>query len=331
MSHYQPTLSVRQTQKAIKFIRDTFQYEFGKVMHLERISAPLFVSTESGLNDHLSGIERPVSFKALKVENTTLEVVQSLAKWKRFALKKYGFQNGEGLYTNMNAIRRDEIPDATHSFYVDQWDWERSIPKENRCKDYLEETVRSIFKVIKHMEHEVWYKYPQAVCPLANEVHFLDSQELFDLYPNLSAKEREKEITRRYGCVFIERIGDTLKGSNKPHDQRAADYDDWQLNGDLFFWLPQLEQALELSSMGIRVDEHSLLSQCESSHCCEKLKMPYHQMILHQELPYSIGGGIGQSRLCMLLLNKAHIGEVQASYWPEEILKECDRQNIPLL
>ncbi|QRG86667.1 aspartate--ammonia ligase [Bulleidia sp. zg-1006] len=331
MSYYQPTLSIRETQEAIKYIRDTFQYEFGKVMRLERISAPLFVSRESGLNDTLSGIERPVSFDALNLENTTLEVVQSLAKWKRFALKKYDFKNGEGLYTNMNAIRRDETPDATHSFYVDQWDWEIAISKENRRKEYLEETVRLIFKVIKHMEHEVWYKYPKAVCHLAEDVHFIDSQELLDLYPSLNAKEREREITRQYGCVFIERIGETLKGSQEPHDKRAADYDDWQLNGDLFFWLPQLEQALELSSMGIRVDENSIVSQCESAHCTERLQMPYHQMILKHELPYSIGGGIGQSRLCMLLLNKAHIGEVQASYWPEEIVKDCSFKNIPLL
>ncbi|MBW9212582.1 MULTISPECIES: aspartate--ammonia ligase [Terrabacteria group] len=331
MSYYQPTLSIRETQEAIKYIRDTFQYEFGKVMRLERISAPLFVSRESGLNDTLSGIERPVSFDALNLENTTLEVVQSLAKWKRFALKKYDFKNGEGLYTNMNAIRRDETPDATHSFYVDQWDWEIAINKEKRCKEYLEETVRLIFKVIKHMEHEVWYKYPKAVCHLADDVHFIDSQELLDLYPSLNAKEREREITRQYGCVFIERIGETLKGSQEPHDKRAADYDDWQLNGDLFFWLPQLEQALELSSMGIRVDENSIVSQCESAHCTERLQMPYHQMILKHELPYSIGGGIGQSRLCMLLLNKAHIGEVQASYWPEEIVKDCSFKNIPLL
>lgn len=331
MSNYRPTLSVRETEQAIKYIRDTFQHEFGKVMRLERISAPLFVSKESGLNDNLSGVERPVAFDALALPTVNLEVVQSLAKWKRFALKKYGFKEGEGLYTNMNAIRRDEIPDETHSFYVDQWDWERAIPKESRTKEYLEETVRSIFKVIKHMEHEVWYKYPQAVCHLADEVHFIDSQELLELYPSLTSKQREDEITKKYGCVFIERIGNTLQGQEEPHDKRAADYDDWQLNGDLFFWLPQLNRALEISSMGIRVSEESLLLQCQAANCEDCLTLPYHKMILNKELPYSIGGGIGQSRLCMLLLNKAHIGEVQASYWPKEVEEDCSKKDIPLL
>ena len=331
MEKYCPTLTVRQTEEAIKYIRDTFQHEFGKVLKLERISAPLFLAKESGLNDDLNGIERPVSFATKVIPETQLEVVQSLAKWKRYALMKYNFQKEQGLYTNMNAIRRDEIPDETHSFYVDQWDWERAIDKTSRTKEYLEKTVRSIFKVIKHMEHEVWYKYPQAVCQLANDIHFIDSQDLFDLYPHLTAKQREDEITKKYGCVFIERIGAVLKGCQKPHDKRAPDYDDWQLNGDLFFWLPQLNTALEISSMGIRVDEESIVQQCQIANCKERLNKPYHQMIINKELPYSIGGGIGQSRLCMLLLNKAHIGEVQASYWPQEIEKECQQKNIPLL
>lgn len=331
MEKYCPTLTVRQTEEAIKYIRDTFQHEFGKVLKLERISAPLFLAKESGLNDNLNGIERPVSFATKVIPETQLEVVQSLAKWKRYALMKYNFQKEQGLYTNMNAIRRDEIPDETHSFYVDQWDWERAIDKTSRTKEYLEKTVRSIFKVIKHMEHEVWYKYPQAVCQLANDIHFIDSQDLFDLYPHLTAKQREDEITKKYGCVFIERIGAVLKGCQEPHDKRAPDYDDWQLNGDLFFWLPQLNTALEISSMGIRVDEESIVQQCQIANCKERLNKPYHQMIINKELPYSIGGGIGQSRLCMLLLNKAHIGEVQASYWPQEIEEECQQKNIPLL
>ncbi|MBF1093097.1 MAG: aspartate--ammonia ligase, partial [Solobacterium sp.] len=242
---YDPILDVRQTQEAIKYIRDTFQKEFGREMHLSRISAPLFVPKSTGLNDNLNGIERPVSFDIAEMPNETIEVVQSLAKWKRFALKKYNFAVHDGLYTNMNAIRRDEELDNLHSVYVDQWDWEKVITKEERTEAMLEETVRTIFKVIKHMEHEIWYKYPQAVCHLANDVFFIDSQELEDMYPDLSPKEREDAITKEKKCVFIKRIGHALKHSGKPHDGRAPDYDDWNLNGDLFFWLPSLERALE--------------------------------------------------------------------------------------
>lgn len=328
---YDPVLSVRETQEAIKYIRDTFQKEFGKEMNLSRISAPLFVTKKSGLNDDLNGIERPVSFEMQEMSGERIEVVQSLAKWKRFALKKYGFGVHEGLYTNMNAIRRDELLDNLHSAYVDQWDWEKVITKKERTDETLEATVREIFKIIKHMEHEVWYKYPQAVCHLADDVFFITSQELEDRYPDLSVKDRETAITREKGCVFIKQIGWPLRRSNHPHDGRAPDYDDWNLNGDLLFWLPSLSLALEISSMGIRVDENSIVAQCKANHCEGRLALPYHQMIQKKELPYTIGGGIGQSRLCMLLLNKAHVGEVQASIWPQEMIKACEKHNIPLL
>ena len=328
---YNPVLSVMETQQAIKYIRDTFQKEFGKEMNLLRISAPLFVTKSSGLNDNLNGIERPVGFDIQEIPDEKIEVVQSLAKWKRYALKKYGFHEHEGLYTNMNAIRRDEQLDNLHSVYVDQWDWEKVITKEERTEEVLEETVRTIFKIIKHMEHEVWYKYPQAVCHLADDVFFITSQQLEDLYPDLSVKDRENAITREHKCVFIKKIGKPLTRSGRPHDGRAPDYDDWDLNGDLLFWLPSLNRALEISSMGIRVDEESIVSQCKAAHCEGRLSLPYHQMIQKKELPYTIGGGIGQSRLCMLLLNKAHVGEVQASIWPDEMIEECDKHNIHLL
>ena len=231
----------------------------------------------------------------------------------------------------MNAIRRDEQLDNLHSVYVDQWDWEKVITKEERTEEVLEETVRTIFKIIKHMEHEVWYKYPQAVCHLADDVFFITSQQLEDLYPDLSVKDRENAITREHKCVFIKKIGKPLTRSGRPHDGRAPDYDDWDLNGDLLFWLPSLNRALEISSMGIRVDEESIVSQCKAAHCEGRLSLPYHQMIQKKELPYTIGGGIGQSRLCMLLLNKAHVGEVQASIWPDEMIEECEKHNIHLL
>ena len=329
--NYNPVLSVMETQQAIKYIRDTFQKEFGKEMNLLRISAPLFVTKSSGLNDNLNGIERPVGFDIQEIPDEKIEVVQSLANWKRYALKKYGFHEHEGLYTNMNAIRRDEQLDNLHSVYVDQWDWEKVITKEERTEEVLEETVRTIFKIIKHMEHEVWYKYPQAVCHLADDVFFITSQQLEDLYPDLSVKDRENAITREHKCVFIKKIGKPLTRSGRPHDGRAPDYDDWDLNGDLLFWLPSLNRALEISSMGIRVDEETIVSQCKAAHCEGRLSLPYHQMIQKKELPYTIGGGIGQSRLCMLLLNKAHVGEVQASIWPDEMIEECEKHNIHLL
>lgn len=327
---YDPRLSVRETQEAIKYIRDTFQKEFGREMNLERISAPLFVEKSTGLNDDLNGVERKVSFDIKEMPGDDIEVVQSLAKWKRMALYRYGFKPGEGLYTNMNAIRRDEDLDNLHSVYVDQWDWEKVIEKSARTEETLKETVRTIFKVIKHMEHEVWYKYPQAVHKIPEEIHFLDSEELRQRYPDKTPKERENLITKELGCVFLMRIGEKL-GDGKPHDGRAPDYDDWSLNGDILFWFEPLNMALEISSMGIRVDEDSLKKQLEEAGCVEREKLPYHRMILEKKLPYTIGGGIGQSRLCMLLLGRAHVGEVQASVWPQEMREICEKNNMILL
>ena len=327
---YDPRLSVRETQEAIKYIRDTFQKEFGREMNLERISAPLFVEKSTGLNDDLNGVERKVSFDIKEMPGDDIEVVQSLAKWKRMALYRYGFKPGEGLYTNMNAIRRDEDLDNLHSVYVDQWDWEKVIEKSARTEETLKETVRTIFKVIKHMEHEVWYKYPQAVHKIPEEIHFVDSEELRQRYPDKTPKERENLITKELGCVFLMRIGEKL-GDGKPHDGRAPDYDDWSLNGDILFWFEPLNMALEISSMGIRVDEDSLRKQLEEAGCVEREKLPYHRMILEKKLPYTIGGGIGQSRLCMLLLGRAHVGEVQASVWPQEMREICEKNNMILL
>ena len=327
---YDPHLSVRETQEAIKYIRDTFQKEFGKEMNLERISAPLFVTKKSGLNDNLNGVERPVQFDIAGIKGEDVEVVQSLAKWKRMALHEYGFKSGEGLYTNMNAIRRDEELDNLHSCYVDQWDWEKVITKEERTVETLKDTVRTIFKVIKHMEHEVWYKYPQAVKHLPDGVTFITSQELEDRYPDLTPKQREYEIVKLHGAVFIEQIGGKLK-SGEPHDGRAPDYDDWKLNGDIIVYYPVLDIALELSSMGIRVDEISLHEQLKAAGCEEREKLAFQKALLNGELPYTIGGGIGQSRLCMLLLDRAHIGEVQASIWPKEMRDTCKKHKIYLL
>lgn len=328
--NYDPHLTVRETQEAIKYIRDTFQKEFGKEMNLERISAPLFVEKSSGLNDNLNGVERPVQFDIAGIPGETVEVVHSLAKWKRMALHEYGFQPGEGLYTNMNAIRRDEELDNLHSCYVDQWDWEKVITKEDRTIETLKETVRTIFKIIKHMQHEVWYKYPNAVNHLPKEITFITSQELEDRYPGKTPKERENLITKECGCVFLMQIGDKL-ASGEPHDGRAPDYDDWQLNGDILFWFENLNCALEISSMGIRVDEKSLEEQLKKAGCEDRRSLPYHRMLLEGQLPYTIGGGIGQSRICMFFLRKAHIGEVQSSLWPDEMMQACEKSGIQLL
>lgn len=327
---YDPKLTTRETQEAIKFIRDLFQKEFGREMNLERASAPLFVEKSSGLNDNLSGVERPVRFDIKDVPREDIEVVQSLAKWKRLALHRYGYEPGEGLYTNMNAIRRDEDLDNLHSCYVDQWDWEKVIRKEDRNKETLRDTVRTIFKVIKHMEHAVWYKYPQAVYKLPEEIFFITSQELLDLYPDKTPKERENLISKEKGCVFIEEIGGKLS-NGEPHDGRAPDYDDWDLNGDILFWFEPLDCAVEISSMGIRVSEESLDKQLELANAEDRRTLDYHKKLLNGELPYTIGGGIGQSRLCMLLLGRAHVGEVQASLWPQEMIDKCAENKIILL
>lgn len=328
---YDPKLSILETQEAIRYIRETFQDEFGKEMGLNRVSAPMYVEKSSGINDNLNGYEKPVSFTMKDMPGETIEVVHSLAKWKRMALKKYGFGLHEGLYTNMNAIRKDEDLDNFHSSYVDQWDWEKVISKDERNEKTLKETVELIFKVVKHMEHEVWYKFPNAVYHLPDKIHFITSQELEDKYPELEdAKDRENAICKELGCVFVMQIGDVLK-SGKRHDGRAPDYDDWKLNGDILFWYEPLQCALELSSMGIRVDEDSMVEQLKKTGDEDRLKLQYHKMILNKELPYTIGGGIGQSRLCMLLLGKAHVGEVQASIWPDEMLKKCEENGIHIL
>ena len=309
---YKPDLNLHDTQVAIKTVKDCFQELLAERLNLTRVSAPLFVDPDSGLNDNLNGVERPVAFDIKEQDGKIAEIVHSLAKWKRMALYKYGFQPGEGLYTNMNAIRRDEELDNLHSCYVDQWDWEK------------------VFKIIKHMEHEVWYKYPQAVKKLPEDIYFITSQELEDMYPDKTPKERENLITKEHGCVFLMKIGDKL-ASGEPHDGRAPDYDDWQLNGDILFWFETLNCALEISSMGIRVDEKALEEQLVKAGCEERKNLPYHKMLLNGELPYTIGGGIGQSRLCMLLLDRAHVGEVQASLWPEEMREACREHNIILL
>ncbi|WP_367297054.1 aspartate--ammonia ligase [Loigolactobacillus coryniformis] len=329
-TEYDPKLSVRQTQEAIRYIRETFQDEFGKQLNLSRVSAPMMVDRATGLNDNLNGIESPVSFTMKDMPTKTMEIVHSLAKWKRNALGRFGFQPGEGLYTNMNAIRKDEDLDNFHSIYVDQWDWEKVITKEERTIATLQQTVRQIFKVIKHMEHEVWYKYPNAVHYLPDEIHFVTTQELEDRWPDKTPMEREDFIAKEFGCVFIMQIGGALK-SGKRHDGRAPDYDDWSLNGDLIFWYEPLDCKLEISSMGIRVDEVAMAKQLKIAGAEDRLHLPFHQKIMHGELPYSIGGGIGQSRLCMLLLGKAHVGEVQASVWPQEMLDECAAHDIHIL
>lgn len=328
--NYDPVLDLRQTQEAIKYIRDTFQKEIGRALQLSRISAPLFVQRNSGLNDNLNGIEAPVSFDIKEIPGEKIEVVHSLAKWKRAALKKYNFKMHEGLYTNMNAIRKDEEVDNLHSYYVDQWDWEKIISKSERNEETLKRHVLKIFKVIKHMEHEVWYKYPQAVNRLPDKIHFFTSQELEDHYPDLKPTERETAMCKEYGCIFVIGVGKKLNSGIK-HDGRAPDYDDWDLNGDILFWFEPLKCALEISSMGIRVDEDALVEQLKVENCLDRLQLPYHQQIINKELPYTIGGGIGQSRLCMLLLKKAHVGEVQASIWPQEMIDECSKHNINLL
>ena len=327
---YDPHMTVRQTQEAIKFIRDLFQKEFGKEMGLERISAPLFVSQASGLNDNLNGVERPVSFDMKALPGETFEVVQSLAKWKRHALGVYGFEPGEGLYTNMNAIRRDEDLDNLHSCYVDQWDWEMVISREDRTEHFLEGVVRSIFRIIKHTEHEVWYRYPDAVYRLPDDIFFTTTEELEKRWPELGRKERENRITQEHGAVFIGKIGWPL-ADGLPHDGRAPDYDDWNLNGDILFWFEPLKCALELSSMGIRVDAESMKKQLAAANCEYRRALPYHKAILEDKLPLTIGGGIGQSRLCMLLLGRVHVGEVQASIWPEPMRAACAREGIQLL
>lgn len=327
---YDPGLSIRETEIAIKQIKDFFEQALAKELNLTRVSAPLFVRPETGLNDNLNGVERPVSFGVKALNENTCEIVQSLAKWKRFALKRYGFKPGEGLYTDMNAIRRDEELTNLHSIYVDQWDWEKVLTKEQRTVENLKDVVRRIYRVFKETERYLYSLYPQFKPILPDEIEFMTTQQLEDLYPNLSPKERENKILESKKALFIMEIGGTLK-SGKKHDGRAPDYDDWALNGDIVFWYPVLERAFEVSSMGIRVDENSLLKQLELSGCLDRKQLPFHSDLLAGKLPYTVGGGIGQSRICMFFLRKAHVGEVQASVWPEELIRECEKARIQLL
>jgi aspartate--ammonia ligase len=327
---YVPLLGLKETEIAIKNIKDYFERELARKLNLTRVSAPLFVKRKSGLNDYLNGTERPVGFDAYDIEDDTLEVVQSLAKWKRLALKRYGFSVGEGLYTDMNAIRRDETLDNLHSIYVDQWDWELVIDKKDRNVETLKRIVRDIYDVFKRTEDYICKKYKTITPILPDDIFFVTSQELEDLYPNLTPKEREREIAKKEGAVFIMQIGDTLKSGIK-HDGRSPDYDDWKLNGDIIFWYPVLNCAFEVSSMGIRVDEGSLIYQLKKAGCMERINLSFHRMLLRGELPYTVGGGIGQSRICMFFLRKAHIGEVQVSAWDEELYTKCLENNIMLL
>ncbi len=329
--NYNSPLNLRTTQAAIKFVKDTFQLNLAASLNLQRVSAPLFVRPETGLNDNLNGIERPVSFDAPSVGGEDLEIVQSLAKWKRMTLGRYKFNPGEGLYTDMNAIRRDEETlDNIHSMYVDQWDWELVITHEQRTMETLVDVVKKVYHSIRITSQAVKDKYPGLSCDLPDDIAFITSQELLDMYPDMSAKEREYTITKEKKAVFIMKIGKVLSNGEK-HDGRAPDYDDWELNGDIMVYYPLLDIALELSSMGIRVDENVLRAQCEASDNCDRLELEFHKAILNKELPYSIGGGIGQSRLCMLMLNKAHIGEVQSSVWSDSMIKECADNHIELI
>ena len=327
---YKSELNLHDTQVGIKTVKDFFQQSLASRLNLLRVSAPLFVKPDSGLNDNLNGVERPVSFGIKEQNDAEAEIVHSLAKWKRYALKKYGFSHGEGLYTDMSAIRRDEDTDNIHSIYVDQWDWEKIITKEERNEETLKEAVRTVYKALKKTEKymAIQYDYIEEILP--KEIFFVTSQELEDMYPNCTPKEREYNIAKLKGAVFIMQIGGILASGEK-HDGRAPDYDDWSLNGDIIVYYPVLDIALELSSMGIRVDEEALQRQLEIAGCQDRAELPYHKAVLTKELPYTIGGGIGQSRICMFYLRKAHIGEVQSSIWPEAIEKEALAHGIQLL
>lgn len=327
---YTSALDLMESQRAIKKIKDYFQQELAYGLSLRRVSAPLFVTPESGLNDNLNGVERTVQFTIKDMNEQTVEIVQSLAKWKRMALGRYGIAAGNGIYTDMNAIRRDEELDNLHSIYVDQWDWEQVITKEQRTEEYLKETVTIIYNALKNLGDYVNRLYRDIQTELPNEIYFITTQDLEDRYPELTPKEREDAITKEHGAVFIMKIGGALKSGDK-HDGRAPDYDDWELNGDIILWNEVLDRAFEISSMGIRVDEEAMARQLALAGAEDRKELPFHKTILNRELPYSIGGGIGQSRLCMYFLRKAHIGEVQASVWPDEMISKCEAAGIHLL
>ena len=328
--NYEPVIDLMESQRAIKKIKDYFQQELAYGLNLRRVSAPLFVTPESGLNDNLNGFERRVEFTLKGMDEQQVEIVQSLAKWKRMALGKYGIQPGHGIYTDMNAIRRDEDLDNLHSVYVDQWDWEKVITKEQRNEEYLREVVTTIYNAMKNLGDYVNRLYRGIQTELPNEIFFVTTQELEDMYPQLTPEEREDEITKEKGAVFIMKIGDVLASGEK-HGGRAPDYDDWELNGDIILWDEVLDRAVELSSMGIRVDAEAMDRQLTKAGCDNRRELDFHKAILEDRLPYTIGGGIGQSRLCMFFLRKAHIGEVQVSVWPQEMIETCEAHNIYLL
>lgn len=325
---YHSFLSLRQTEYAIKKVKDFFERDLATQLNLIRVSAPLFVNPESGLNDDLNGVERPVGFDLQN--GSRLEIVHSLAKWKRYALKMYGFAPGEGLYTDMNAIRRDEETDNIHSMFVDQWDWEKIITREQRNEDTLRWTVRCIYDALRHTEQYIVNEYSFIGSLLPDDITFVTAQELEDRWPNQTPKEREYLAAKEYGALFLMQIGGALK-SGKPHDGRAPDYDDWSLNGDIIVYYPVLDIALELSSMGIRVDEDAMRRQLAAKGCEERASLPFHRALLRGELPYTVGGGIGQSRMCMFFLRKAHIGEVQSSFWSQQEQDICCRHGVHLL
>lgn len=326
---YRSALDIRKTQIAIKEVKDHFERSLAKHLNLTRVSAPLFVTPESGLNDNLNGVERPVSFD-LKETGTVVEIVQSLAKWKRMALGRYGFAPGEGLYTDMTAIRRDENTDNLHSVYVDQWDWEKVIEKKDRTFETLKENADAVYEAMKETENYISGKYDYIKDQLPDKLTYITTQELEDKYPGLDSKERERKAVLEHGAVFLSQIGDRLK-SGERHDGRAPDYDDWSLNGDIIVYYALLDISFEVSSMGVRVDEAALLSQLEKAGCMERKELMFQKSLLEGKLPYTIGGGIGQSRICMYFLRKAHIGEVQSSVWPESIEEEARERGIKLL
>ncbi|MDO4740933.1 MAG: aspartate--ammonia ligase [Eubacteriales bacterium] len=327
---YASALTLKYTQQAIRTLKDCFQRQLSGALNLTRVSAPLFVRRDSGLNDDLNGIERKVSFDTRDEPQQEVQVVQSLAKWKRDALGRYGYEPGEGIYTDMNAIRRDETTDNIHSVYVDQWDWEKVILREQRTMEYLYRTAGKIHGAILESESVIFSRFPALRPQLPAELFCITSEELLRLYPDKTAKERENLIAREHGAVFISQIGWPLSGGER-HDGRAPDYDDWNLNGDLIYWHPVLGCALEISSMGIRVDSSSMFRQLRAAQCLERMERPFHTAVLEDKLPLTIGGGIGQSRLCMLLLRKAHLAEVQVSVWPEEVRGLFAEHGIPLL
>lgn len=327
---YKSALGLKETQIAIKQVKDFFQGQLSAELNLHRVTAPLFVTPESGLNDNLNGVERPVSFGIKEQNERQAEIVHSLAKWKRMALGRYGFSVGEGLYTDMNAIRRDEDTDNIHSIYVDQWDWERVIKHEDRNENTLRETVKSVYEALRVTEKHMSNLYDYITCFLPEEITFVTSQELLDKWPDLTVKEREYNAAKEHGAIFIEKIGGALS-DGKPHDGRAPDYDDWELNGDIIVYYPVDDIALELSSMGIRVDEVSLPKQLKEAGREERLSLPFHKDIMEKKLPYTIGGGIGQSRICMFFLRKCHIGEVQVSIWPDKDVEFAKNHGVTLL